>query len=690
MIELRTLVYYRFGPCEDQLRYIAWICGVTAKYHVYKEEPLKGFKNIRHLVLFLAIFFCSSVLSETYQPPPVTDFSALPKIQKVRLSPDGGRIAYTHNVTIKGEALAILQVYDFDKRKTAYLLRSDNEKVKINWYRWVNNHQLAISALYEEKQRQARFYKTRMYIMDYTKPDEKPRMVIDVERLRRSGRIKVYPQYVDSVIDWMDDDPEHIMMQVDTDMPAQPSVYKVNVNDYSRTRITRGKREVRQWMTDQQSTLRLGIAVDYDNGDTRVLIRDNEDSDWKTLFSYNKMNEKGFYPKGFGLDPNILYYAAYNGDYLALYKMQLDTRESELVYADENYDVDGSLIYSPKTGEAIGITHTQADNGEYYWQPRWASLQTMLDEALPEFTNTILSFSADETHYILHSETQGEPPYLSLGNTQTQKIDGLFNLYPQLVGLNIPENKQITYKARDGLEIEAYLTLPNRGKPPYPTIIHPHGGPGARDVDGFNYWIAYFTSRGYAVLRPNFRGSTGYGYEFANAQMKSWGLQMQDDITDATQWMIENGHADNEKICIVGGSYGGYAALMATVKTPDLFACAVSVNGVSDLTYLERNSRYFLNHAFVQNQIGDDREDLKARSPLYHAKKIKTPVLLVHGEEDRSVYVTHSRRMAEALKDNEHPAFKYVELEAGDHYLSIQRNRHRFFAEMDTFLNRYL
>lgn len=583
-----------------------------------------------------------------------------------------------------------MQVYDFDQKKTAYLLRSDNEKVKINWYRWVNNQQLAVSALYEEKQRQARFYKTRMFIMDYTKPNEKARMVIDVERLRRSGRIKAYPQFVDSVIDWMDDDPEHIMMQVDTDLPAQPSVYKVNVNDYSRSRVERGKRQVRHWMTDQQTLLRLGIAVDYDNGDTRVIIRDDEASDWKTLFSYNSMNDKGFYPKGFALDPNVLYYAAYKGDYLALYKMQLDTRESELVYADENYDVDGSLIYSRKTGEAIGVSHTQADNGEYYWQPRWSALQKMLDEALPEFTNTILSFSADETRYILHSETQGEPPYLSLGNTNTHKIDGLFNLYPQLVGLNTPDHKKITYKARDGLEIEAYLTLPNHGKPPYPTVIHPHGGPGARDFDGFNYWIAYFTSRGYAVLRPNFRGSTGYGYEFANAQMKSWGLQMQDDITDATQWMIENGHADNKKICIVGGSYGGYAALMATVKTPDMFACAVSINGVSDLTYLERNSRYFLNHEFIQNQIGDDSDDLQARSPLYHADKIKTPVLLVHGEEDRSVHVKHSRRMAEALEDNDHPAFKYVELEAGDQYLSIQRNRHRFFAEMDIFLQRYL
>ncbi|QCZ95054.1 alpha/beta hydrolase family protein [Salinimonas iocasae] len=651
---------------------------------------MKG-RNLAKVVGVTLTFFISvGVNAESSAQLPVSAFSKLPKIQKVRLSPDGGRIAYTHNLTMEGEDLAILQVYDFKKGSTDYLLRSDNEKVKISWYRWVNNTKLAVSALYEVKQRHVKFHKTRMFIMDYTKPDEKLRTIIDVDRLRKTSRLKVNPQYLDSVVDWLDDDPDHIMMQVDTNTVATPSVFKINVNTFHRTRIERAKRKVRDWITDQQSALRLGIARNYDNGETEVIVRENEEADWETLFSYNAMNEKGMYPKGFGLDPNILYYTAYKGDFLALYKMTLDNRKSELVYADDNYDVDGSLIYSPKTGEAIGINHPQAKNGEYYWQPRWAKLQTMLDKALPEFTNTILSFNADETYYILHSEMDGTPPYISLGNTKTNKIDGLFNLYPQLAGQTIPANEKVTYKARDGLEIEAYLTLPVTGKPPYPTVIHPHGGPGARDFDGFNYWIAYFTSRGYAVLRPNFRGSTGYGYEFANAQMKGWGLQMQDDITDATNWMIEKGHADKEKICIVGGSYGGYAALMATVKTPDLFACAISVNGVSDLKYLERNARNFVNHEFVKNQIGDNSDDLEARSPLYHAEKITTPVLLVHGEEDRRVSVRHSRMMAEELEDHDHPAFKYVELEAGDHHLSIQRNRHRFFAEMDAFLNQYL
>ncbi len=171
--------------------------------------------------------------------------------------------------------------------------------------------------------------------------------------------------------------------------------------------------------------------------------------------------------------------------------------------------------------------------------------------------------------------------------------------------------------------------------------------------------------------------------------MKGWGLAMQDDITDAANWMVEQGYAEQDNMCIVGASYGGYAALMATVKTPDLFKCAVSFAGVSSLKHIVIHSRRFLNNEFVKNQIGDDFDDLEARSPYYHAKGIKTPILLVHGEEDRVVRPLHSRYMADELEDYD-KTFKYVELESGDHSLSIQRNRHRFFAEMDAFLKQYL
>ncbi len=164
---------------------------------------------------------------------------------------------------------------------------------------------------------------------------------------------------------------------------------------------------------------------------------------------------------------------------------------------------------------------------------------------------------------------------------------------------------------------------------------------------------------------------------------------MQDDITDAAKWLVDEKIADPKRMCIVGASYGGYAATMAATKTPDLFQCAISFAGVMDLKRLVSKSRHFLNKKFVRKQIGEDKDDLEARSPYHNAAKIKIPILLLHGEDDRVVDVYQSRQMYSELQDLDKQV-KYIELENGDHYLSIQRNRHRVFTEMDAFLKMHL
>jgi dipeptidyl aminopeptidase/acylaminoacyl peptidase len=231
--------------------------------------------------------------------------------------------------------------------------------------------------------------------------------------------------------------------------------------------------------------------------------------------------------------------------------------------------------------------------------------------------------------------------------------------------------------------------LPKDKKGPRATILFPHGGPGAREYDGFDYWTSFFANRGYAVFRPNFRGSSGYGYKFAQSQMQGWGLTMQDDLTDAAHWLIAEKIADPQRLCIVGASYGGYAAAMAAVKTPDLFTCAISFAGVSDLRKIVFKSRYYTNKKFVEDQIGNDTDDLILRSPFYQAKTINIPILLLHGESDTVVNVRQSKNFAEKLEELDKPV-EYIELENGDHYLSIQANRHATFKAMDKFLKQHL
>jgi dipeptidyl aminopeptidase/acylaminoacyl peptidase len=369
--------------------------------------------------------------------------------------------------------------------------------------------------------------------------------------------------------------------------------------------------------------------------------------------------------------------------------MDIRTQKSELVFEDPDYDVEGGLIYSTKTRGVIGLYHSNTTTGRIYWDKKRDNFQKAFDKALPETDNYLVSFSRDENNYILYTENDFTPGAYYYGDRKLGELMLMFEQYPDILPEELTEHKLVTYKARDGIEIEGYLTLPKNIEGPVPAILHPHGGPGARDLSGFDYWTSFFTNRGYAVFRPNFRGSTGYGLEFAESQMQSWGLAMQDDLEDAALWLVKEGIAKKDKMCIVGASYGGYAAAMAAVKTPDLFQCAISFAGVTDLRQLVVRSRRYVNTKFVKKQIGSDTDDLEARSPYHNAEKIKIPMLIVHGEDDRIVDVSHSEKLAEELADLKRPV-EFIELENGDHYLSIQRNRHQFFAAMDVFLKRHL
>lgn len=634
------------------------------------------------LVCLTLFSFGATSAENEAKPLHYSHFSKLPAYWGPSLSPNGQRIAYVQNLTEPNE-VSVLATFDLTTNKAHYLLQSDNEKVKINWFKWVSNDRLVISARYARKQYNARVYETRLLAMDYDAQGEDPFRILDFRKLkRRFPNARSAPQFQDTVVDWLPDDPKHILMAIDVENPGKPSVYKVNINNGDTEIVEKSKNEIRTWMTDQQHNVRLGVTRNYRGGDTEVLLR--VDNDWETLFSYNAMSDKSIYPLGFALDPNILYYRGYKGDYKAIFKIDLTTKISTEVYADEGYDVSGGLIYSPTTREVIGIRH----DGRQYWDEGYKELQKGLDTALPNTHNTLTSFSRDGNTYLLYAESDTQPGNYFIGNRAKGSLGFLFQQYPQIQPSLLSPHRLISYEARDGVEIEAYLTLP-KGDGPFPTIIHPHGGPGARDFSGFDYWTAYFTNKGYAVLRPNFRGSEGYGYEFSQNQMKGWGLAMQDDITDAANWMVKQGYAEKDNMCIVGASYGGYAAMMATVKTPELFQCAVSFAGVSSLKTLVEQSRMFQNSEFVKNQIGDDDKDLLARSAISKVDIIKAPILLVHGEEDRIVHIDQSRDMAEALRKH-NKDYKYVELEAGDHHLSIQRNRHAFFEEMDAFLSKHL
>jgi dienelactone hydrolase len=578
----------------------------------------------------------------------------------------------------------MLTTVDLITGSKKYVVKPDNLESKISWFRWANEKTIIVSISAATRRNRTDTTETRLLAIDIDEKEPIQRLLI-----RPSGGSQRISQFQGVIVSFLPDDPEHILIALDLNVANQPGVYKLNINTRSKSRISRGKVSVRDWMADRQDRLRLGEALNYKTGEASIRVRIGGDEKWHKMFEYNALEEPGINPLGFGVDPNVLYYSAYNGDKKALYKMNLVSKEQTLVFADPAYDVDGSLIYSRRTQDVIGINHSNTKGGRIYWDEARRKFKDAIDAALPETTNYLVDFSDDENVYMLYTENDYTPGKYYLGNRKAKTLDGVFEQYPALNAEVLADHQFVSYTTRDGTKIEGYLTKPMGFGEPVATILHPHGGPGARENDGFDYWTSFFANRGYAVFRPNFRGSSGYGYAFAQSQMKGWGLTMQDDLTDAAYWLVDQKIADPKRICIVGASYGGYAAAMAAVKTPDLFKCAISFAGVTDLKRLVRESRRYVNSKFVKKQIGDDSEDLEARSPYYHVEKIKIPMLLLHGSDDRVVDVEQSRGFAEELEDLDEDV-EYIELENGDHYLSIQANRHTAFKAMDRFLKQHL
>lgn len=631
------------------------------------------------LSLFFILFFLHTPISLASNPE---HFSRLPNFENVKLSPSGNRIIFVENV--KGASLSVLSYVDINTGARKNLLQSDNKKVKINWYRWKTDKLVMVSARFESISSGVRYYQTRLYSVDVTKKK------IDLKLMMRNRAENPYSQFQDSVIHWLPDDPEHILMEADLQVDNLPDVYRVNVKSGKAKRIERGKRSIRSWIADRQGNIRIGRAQNYKDGRVTYYYRNNKKDNFETLFEYYEFKDKPMTVLGFDLDPNQLYYLKYDGDYKALYRMDMTTKASEQLLKHEDVDVDGSLISSPVSNDVTGIYDVHSPFGRHYFEDASYKLHRSLDKVIPDRNNFLIGKSADEKYYLMFSESANSPGMYFYGDRNKKSLVKLFSTYPEVMELELPEHKYITYTARDGVEIQGYLTLPLIGEAPYPTVIHPHGGPGARDYDGFDPFVAFMVSKGYAVMRPNFRGSTGFGYEFAQAQMGRWGLEMQDDITDAATYLFEQGIADKDKVCIFGASYGGYAAKMATVKTPDLFTCAVSFAGVSDLRMLRRQQRKFLGGDLVADeQLGESSKDLKNRSPISHVEKIKTPLLIMHGSDDNVVRVNQSREFVDELEDHD-KHFKYVEFEQGDHYLSIEENRKVFLDELDAFLTTHL
>ena len=301
---------------------------------------------------------------------------------------------------------------------------------------------------------------------------------------------------------------------------------------------------------------------------------------------------------------------------------------------------------------------------------------------------------SDATGRILFKVSNAyDPGALALLDVATDEVQFLAYYRPELPSEQMGIVSEVSYKARDGFEIPAYITIPpaitdGTKLKKLPFVVLPHGGPYARSAKRFNYFAQFFASRGFGVLQMNFRGSAGYGKDFEEAGRENWVLML-DDIEDGTRWLIDNELADPDRTCIAGWSYGGYAALMGAIRTSELYACAVSMAGVTDLKDMIRDIKKYrfgamAAHNFILKGL-ESRQDIAENSPVKRAEELKVPLFLAHGEQDESVHFDQYKRMKSALRKS--PAdVTFMEFDDEDHYLSNQANRQRFFVGLDEFL----
>jgi len=607
--------------------------------------------------------------------PPAALFAAEPEYDVVAISPHGTRIVRTGMYKDRQTLIGI----DVAQRKSTPLLHVDSDEYSVSMCRFKNEDYVVCSARVTDFIDGRPFPVTRIFSVKYDDP--KPLVLIRSTSLAES-------QYHD-IIDWMRKDPTHVLVETSEDGSIYPAVYSVDVVSGRRSRVLYPREPILRWMTDGDGVVRFGYGHDS-NQRVTYITRSAADEPWRELMKASAF-ETPFDALGFSPTPNTMFVSAAHNGRDAIFELDLgDTKDLQLVFAHPSVDVDRAIRW-PSDRRIVGFSFETERPQVDLFDSGALLAQRTLDQALPGAVNRVVSATDDGKRLVISSVTDVKPTTYYLLDHDARTILRLGSEYPGLESQAGAAMRPVQIAARNGIVLPGYLSVPpgSDGKN-LPTIVFPHGGPHARDSWEYDIVRQFLVSRGYAVVQVNFRGSTGYGSEWYEAGLRNWGTVMVDDITAAARWAIAQGVADPARMCIVGWSFGGYAALMSAVREPKLYRCAVSIAGVSDLrSLILQESRFFGGRVEGEYLVGDDRKELDAGSPLRSANKIEVPVLMVHGTADIQVVIDHSRKMAQALT-REHKPNELVVIDGGDHALHRSAWRLTLYSRLESFLGEHL
>lgn len=478
--------------------------------------------------------------------------------------------------------------------------------------------------------------------------------------------------------------------------PAWHDLYSLRISNGELTKLRENHERYVSWIFDHNDRLRLALKNQPD-GNTELwrVDKDKETKllEWTVLDSFN--------PVLFHEDNQRVYAVSNVGeemDLSALFLMDINSGAMEKVESDPEEKVDfGSLFFSDKKKKLMSTSYTDDKTRHYFKDEELETRYNSLKKEFAPLRISLRSPSLDEKWWLLTAYSDVEPGMVYLYNWETEELQLQYRVRPEIPREALSNMEAISYPSSDGLEIPAYLTLPKGyGRENFPLLVMPHGGPWVRDFWGYNTYAQFFANRGYAVLQPNFRISTGYGKKFLNAGNRQWGDLMQDDLTWGVQYLVEKGIADKNKVGIFGGSYGGYATLAGLAFTPDVYACGVSFVGPSNLiTLLESIPPYWeAGRKMFHVRMGDPttkngKKQLIRQSPLFSADQIKSPLMVVQGQNDPRVKKQESDQIVTALYKRGFPVV-YLNADDEGHGFARPVNSMAFIAAMEEFLSHYL
>lgn len=582
------------------------------------------------------------------------------------LSPDGEHIAF---------------MMPWERRLNVFVRRVSEDKASrithaqerdIAGYAWANNRRIA-------------------YIQDNGGDENFRLYAVDID----GANFKALTPFEDvrvRIVDRLEDIDDQMLISMNQRNKRIFDVYRININTGEMKMVAENPGNISGWLTDNDGKLRVAVATDGVN--TTLLYRQIEAEAFRPIVTTDFKDSID--PLYFTFDNKHLYVASnIDRDKKAIFKYDVETgKHLELIYEHPQVDVIG-ILRSKKRQVLTGVSYI-TDKLHYHFTDRSRqNLQNSLESRLPDVEVVVTSMSRDETRVLVrtYSDTSmGTYYYYDLARQQFEK---LADVSPWLNEGEMASMQPNQYQSRDGLTLHGYLTLPKGVKAKnLPIIIKPHGGPWARDVWGFDPEVQFLANRGIGVLQINFRGSTGYGKEFWQAGFKQWGRKMQDDISDGVRWLILQGIADPERIGIYGASYGGYAVLAGLAFTPDLYACGIDYVGVSNIfTLLSSLPPYWeLGRQMMYEMIGDPVKEealLIAISPVFHADKIKAPLLVAHGSNDPRVKKAESDHIVQALEQGGIDV-EYMVKDNEGHGFANEENRFDFYRTMEIFLGKHL